>query len=351
MGHAKWTFGVLVALAAAVLLGTAAARGDEGKQEISGVIPETLIINRDAKLVGDVQCLQTSGTRPCIEFGRPGLTLDLNRFTMTGPANDPPQSGCVPRDPFPEADGIHSKFDRSRIIGPGVVQKMRRHGIGLFSPAPAPGQPVDFLERARIKGVTVHQNCFSGVWLVRVAKSLIDGIVSARNSAASENFPCGGTCVTNSNDNRIRRSEFFGNGSIVAANHPLCPMNPPGANDFGIGLVGTSSGNVIEENGFGGNINGVLVCAGARGNLIQNNVIAGNPPIQVEVTSGLVGADVRDESPAGTNTFEQNLCLTYKGANPSACLRPARSVPGMVPRLPRFSGHRNHHVGDGDGDD
>jgi Right handed beta helix region len=351
MRHSKWIVGLL-ALVPAFLFGSAAAHGDHGgKTRISGVIPETVVLHRDAKLVGDVQCLQTSGTRPCIEFGRSGITLDLNGYTMTGPANDPPTSGCVTTTNFTEADGIHSKFDRARIIGPGVVQRMRRHGIALFSPPTAPGQPTDFLEKARVKGVTVHQNCFSGVWLVRVAKSEIHGIVSARNSAASSSFPCGGTCVTNSNDNRIRHSEFFGNGSVAPGTTTpgVCPVAVP--NDFGVGLVGTSSGNVIEENGFGGNINGVFVCPGAAGNLIKKNVIAGNPPIQVEASSGTVGADVRDFSPAGANTFKDNLCLTYTGPSPSACLRPAVSVPGMVPDVPRFAGHRNHGGGGDDDDD
>jgi hypothetical protein len=351
MRHSKWIIGLL-ALVPVFLIGSVPAYGDDdgGRMTIAGVIPETLVLERDAKLVGDVQCLQTSGTRPCIEFGRPGLTLDLNGFTMTGPANDPPTSNCVTTTNFFEADGIHSKFDRSRVIGPGVVQRMRRHGVALFSPPAAAGQPTDFLERARVRGVTVHQNCFSGIWLVRVQNSVIDGIVAARNSAASSVFPCGGTCVTNSNDNRIRDSEFFGNGSVAAGTTgvAVCPVAVP--NDFGVGLVGTSSGNVIEENGFGGNVNGVFVCPAASGNLIRRNVIAGNPPIQVEASSGVVGADVRDFSPAGANRFEDNLCLTYTGSNPSACLRPAVSVPGMVPDLPRFAGHRNHSVGGGDDD-
>jgi hypothetical protein len=212
---------------------------------------------------------------------------------------------------------------------------MRRHGIAFQ------GTATDPVEKAAVEGVTSHQNCFSGIWLVMVNKSLVDGVVSAKNSAASAGRPCGGVCVTNSNDNRVRRSEFFGNGSTALGPPPPGTTIP---NDFGVGLVGSSSGNLIEENGIGGNINGVALfplsaTATPMGNLIRKNVIAGNPPTGV---GPLVGADIHDLSAAGSNTFRKNLCLTYRG---TATTPPCPNVPG-------FAGHRNNDGrGDRDHDD
>jgi hypothetical protein len=140
---------------------------------------------------------------------------------------------------------------------------------------------------------------------------------------------------TGSHNNRVRRSELVGNGSIASGGVgvPVPPGEPPFLvpNDFGVGLVGNSSGNVIEENGIGGNINGVLVFFTAAGNVIRKNVIAGNPPVQLG-SSPAVGADIRDFSPAGTNKFEENLCITYTGA----------TVPNPCPNIPQFSGHQNN---------
>jgi hypothetical protein len=228
---------------------------------------------------------------------------------------------------FVPADGIHSAHDDVQIEGPGLVQNMRRHGIALFGP---PG----FVDKAQVKKLISHQNCFSGVWLNGVRDSLIDEVVSVKNSAASSFFPCGGTCITNSHNNLIRRSEFAGTGSVAPGLEdppfPGCPV-PVVPNDFGVGLVGNSSGNIIEENGIGGNINGVFVCPNARGNLIRKNVIAGNPPIQVSADNPAVdpvGADIRDFS-GGANTFEENLCITSTPAT-------------LCPNIPPFAGHQNN---------
>ena len=327
MRHSKWLALTLVVLGAAVVFGAGPAQGSHEPDEIHGVIAATLVITEDSELTGDVQC-QTV-TTPCISFGRAGIELDLNGFTMTGPGNEPVGTNCAAD--FAPADGIQSTFDRVTIEGPGVVQRMRRHGIALV------GTATDPVENAVVETVTSHQNCFSGIWLVFVNRSLADGVVSARNSAASLARPCGGICVTNSNRNRVRRSEFFGNGSTA--------LGPPPAaipNDFGVGLVGASSGNVVEENGIGGNINGVALfplggTPPPTGNLIRKNVIVGNPPTAVAAT-GVLGRDIHDFSPAGSNTFRKNLCMTYTGA----------TTPPPCPNVPGFSGHRNHRGDNGD---
>jgi Right handed beta helix region len=280
-----------------------------------GVIPATLVITENSELVCDVVCTNTTG--PCIQFGADHIKLRLNGFKMTGPAI-PPTTNCAPSPAFGpppnpgtyDFDGISTAgFDHVEILGPGMVQMFRRHGIFVFDS-----------EKSTVKNVTSHFNCFSGIFLGFSNDNDIEENVSVRNGSASGAAACGGNCVANSNGNRIRRNEYAGNGSAT----------PP--NDFGVGLTGTSSNNVIEENGLGGNINGVYIAATAAGNLIRRNVIAGNPPVQVSVSfSGVTAADIRDLSPSGANTFEENLCITYLGS----------TVPPPCPNFPKFAGHHN----------
>jgi hypothetical protein len=367
MRYSKWVIGlvaVLVALGTASLFGSATtARGQNGGGPVPCVIPTTHTIANDAWLVCDVQCVQPApvlGTpaRPCIEFVRPNIKLSLNGFKMTGPANDPPRQGCVTDSEFNanEADGIHSKYDEVQIVGPGLVQRMRRHGIGLVG-----GTPVNaVVEKVQVKKVTSHQNCFSGIFMGNVNDTLVDEVVSVRNSANSGFRPCGGVCVTNSHNNVVRRSELAGTGSIALSGEPpSSPVIPPGPqipNDFGIGLVGSSSGNIIEENGIGGNINGLALfpigAAIPTNNLIRKNVIAGNPPIEISADNPAinpVGSDIRDfAGPAAGNRFEDNLCITYTfgpggGVTPPPCAG-SGDVPDLplVPKLPQYAGHQNN---------
>ncbi len=340
MRYSKWFVLALLVFVSAFLFGTVTTRGDAAKSGISGDINVTLTINENSKLTGDVTCSQVTG--PCISFGESGIKLDLNGFTMTGSANVPPRANCVTASGFGaeggDADGIQSKWDDVVIEGPGLVQGMRRHGIALL------GTSTDPVDKSVVKNLVSHQNCFSGVFMGFVNNTLVEGIVSARNSANSEGRPCGGVCVTNSNNNRVRRSEFAGNGTKASGVGPT----PPAPNDFGVGLVGSSTGNMIEENGIGGNINGLALfplspTATPTGNLIRRNTIVGNPPMEVSAANypaiNPVGADIRDFSAAGSNTFEDNLCITYTGLSPSPCTN-----------LPRFAGHRNNHGGGGGGD-
>lgn len=312
MRQSKWIL-TLLALASVFLFGSVAARGVPSEGEICGVIPTTLTIVENSELTCDVECLQLDNG-PCINFGAPGIKLSLNGFKMTGPANPP--ANCVTTEEFLPADGIAGVGRNDVVIeGPGLVQKFKRHGMFL-----------SLLSNAVVKRVTSHENCFSGLLMGGVTRTLVEELVSVRNAVASSVFPCGGICIASSHNNRIRRSEFAGNGSVA----PGVPVGTP--NDFGVGLVGISSGNFIEENGIGGNTNGILLFPATQGNLIQKNMVAGNPPIQVSASSGpAVGVDIRDFSVAGANAFEDNLCITYTGANPSPCLK-----------LPQFAGHQNN---------
>src|ERR1700720_4705436 len=99
--------------------------------------------------------------------------------------------------------------------------------------------------------------------------------------------------MVSSNRNRVRLNTFHGNGSVPFT-------NPPGpgfvSNNFGLGLFGTSSDNLVEQNKIGGNLNGLLLGgAGVAGNVIRRNVIAGNPAVQVSREFGAsIGVDIQD---------------------------------------------------------
>lgn len=286
-------------------------------QEVCGVIAATVVITENTRLSCDVQCVNAMG--PCIQFGDDNITLSLNGFTMSGTASPPancapsPAFGPAPNPgPFPY-DGISTAgHDHVRIRGPGMVQTFRRHGLFMLQ-----------TEDAIVEGVTSHHNCFSGILMAFSHDNRISENVSVRNGSASGAAPCGGNCVISSNGNHIRRNHFYGNGSVVVG----APLGTP--NDFGLGLVGTSSDNTVEENSIGGNINGILLFPLTTGNLIRHNLIAGNPPVQVAAIAGTpVGVDIRDASAPGANTFTENHCITYEGA----------STPRPCPNFPRARG-------------
>jgi len=106
------------------------------------------------------------------------------------------------------------------------------------------------------------------------------------------------------------------------------------SNNFGLGLLGVSQNNVVENNRMVGNVNGFYLGGGGQvtGNIIRRNMIIGNPPAQVSNTFGsAIGADIQDFSPIGANTFHRNYSLTYAGAGPSPC--PNISEPGNADSL------------------
>jgi len=288
-------------------------------EDISGTITATKIIIEDSRLVGDVTCATTTG--PCIQFGAPNIALRLNGFTITGPADPDNSATCDATSGLPPADGISNgtsnatSQSRVQIIGPGMVQKFKRHGIFIIGAA-------GVSTNVTVKYVTSHHNCFSGLLTNLMTDSVIEAIVSVRNAANSGAATCGGNCLVNSNNNYIWRSQFSGNGSVCAT--ALCVAGTVTAasnNDFGVGLIGTSSGNVIESNSIGGNTNGILIQAGAAGNTIRENIIAGNPPSQLSRDYGPIGFDVKDEaaSNGARNTFLRNWCITYSGPGPAPC--------------------------------
>ena len=79
-------------------------------------------------------------------------------------------------------------------------------------------------------------------------------------------------------------------------------------------MIGSGSGNVLDENTVIGNTNGILLAAGSRGTRVRGNTVVGNPPIQVGNTRPDVQAvDILNLSPPGQTTFEDNVCVTTVG--------------------------------------
>jgi hypothetical protein len=148
--------------------------------DISGTIATTLTITDDSKLVGDVTC--TVSGLPCIAIGAPGITLDLNSFTMTGLADA--QTGCngAPSTFVATAsdDGVFVNAQTGVTIrGPGVVRQFRGSGISLLNSS-----------GATVTGVTASTNCLSGIIALGGSGHDVSGNVSVRNGNVT--FPCGG---------------------------------------------------------------------------------------------------------------------------------------------------------------
>jgi len=128
--------------------------------------------------------------------------------------------------------------------------------------------------------------------------------------------------MINGTNNRVRLNTFYGNGSATSKD-----SSATNSNNYGLGLFGASQNNLIEKNEIGGNINGLYLGAELEtqglptGNIIRRNVILGNPPVQVSIDHGkAIGADIQDMSAPGSNTFEDNRCLTYAGQTaPAPC--------------------------------
>lgn len=104
-------------------------------------------------------------------------------------------------------------------------------------------------------------------------------------------------------NSRVRLNTVHGNGYA----------DPP--DDFGIGLVGNATGNVIELNLVTGNTNGIYIAAAVGQNVIRNNTAIGNPAIQVGNTRPEVRAlDIVNLSPADRTVFDRNKCATALAA-------------------------------------
>jgi hypothetical protein len=148
--------------------------GSAHAMDIGGTISTTLTITEDSQLVDDVTCTVTGA--PCIAIGAPLVTLELNGFTMTGQGD--PQAACASSGP--NEAGILVNAQKDFVIrGPGLVQQFRNFGIQLQNST-----------GGTVKGVTMSNNCASGVIVIGGSDHLLQGNVSVRNGAPTA--PCGG---------------------------------------------------------------------------------------------------------------------------------------------------------------
>ena len=274
--------------------------------DLSGTYTSTVAIFDNSRLVGDVTCavpVTVSGANPCISFFADHVKLSLNGHTITGPVANPPGGCSLPSDSgFGVGIEVNGRRD-VKIKGPGVIQKFQRWGILLQSS-----------DSVRVSNITVNRNCWSGMQTISTSQSTFEEDVWVNNAAGSNGAACGGICLSNSNNNVMRKSSFYGNGSLDYAN---------GNVDFGIGFEGSSQGNQVEGNDIGGNTNGVVFFNTSSNNLVRRNIIAGNPAAQVIkafTASNQQGADIafRPNFTGANNVVEDNLCLTYlQGAGPA----------------------------------
>jgi parallel beta-helix repeat protein len=278
--------------------------------DLSGTISTTVTITEDSRLVGDVTCavpLTVRGANPCIAFGADDIKLRLNGHTITGPA-DPPTGCSLPIDSM-FGVGVEAQGRTGvSIEGPGVIQKFERWGILLVASS-----------HVTVRNITANRNCWSGMQTFGTSGSNFEQDIWVNNAAGSNGAPCGGICLANSNNNRMHKSKFLGNGSLDYAS---------GNVDFGVGFEGSSSGNLVERNDIGGNTNGVEFFDTSSGNVVRHNVIAGNPPAQVRkffTADKQQGADIafRPDFSGANNSIEDNFCLTYiAGAGPATAACP-----------------------------
>ena len=159
--------------------------------------------------------------------------------------------------------------------------------------------------------------------------SIVENIVSVRNAANSGGAPCGGNCLVNSNNDHIVNSLFGGNGSPCAAALCAAPPTVASNNDFGVGLIGTSSNNLVEQNSITGNVNCILIQAGASGNIIRQNIAAGNPPglVSPPIRSDRVRYQGRSRQQRRPQHLREKLVHRLRGPGPSPC----PSLPAVVP--------------------
>jgi parallel beta-helix repeat protein len=279
------------------------AIGSLRAMDIQGTISSSLTIMEDSQLVGDVTCTVTGA--PCIVVGASNINLYLNGFTMTGQGNPP--AGCF-------AGGGATNIERGVIVigqsnveihGPGVIQGFRGWGI-LFN----------MTTNARVRRVTLRSNCMSGIQLATANQGVLEGLICVRNG--NPEALCGGICIAGSNDNRVRGNLTSGNGYGLQS-----------VTNFGIALEGPASGNVLEGNTIVGNDNGIYLQPAAANNVISGNRIEGNPAVALPARiSGFLGYDIRNQAPAGANTFRDNVCATYSGDTSTGQIPCA--VPGLA---------------------
>ncbi len=325
-----------IAIAALVVLALFVCAERAQATDISGTIISTVTISDDSRLVGDVNCnvpltaADANGVASCIAFGASHITLHLDGHTLAGPVT-PPTNCSLPSDStFGVGIYVNGQTD-VKIEGRGVIQHFERWGILLRSSI-----------EVTVRKVAANRNCWSGMQTIGTSDSNFEEDIWINNAAGSNGAACGGICLLNSNKNRMRKSTFYGNGSLDY---------PNGNVDFGIGFEGSSSENLVEGNDIGGNTNGVLFFNTSSDNVVRRNVIVGNPAAQVIKTFALAnqqGADIafRPSFAGANNTFKDNFCLTYiQGAGPATAPCPNIRTEGVEEAASRMTSPLNGENG------
>ena len=304
-----------------------ACAGQGRATNLSGTISSTVTLTDDSQLVGDVTCvvpLTQAGANPCIVFGADNIRLKLNGHTIAGPVDGPtaPNNCSFGSDSMFGVGILANGKTGVDIQGPGIIEKFERWGIFLVSS-----------DHVTVRKVTVTRNCWSGLQTSGLSESTLEEDIWVNNAAGSHGAACGGTCLSNSNENVLHKCTFYGNGSVDYEGP--APASTAGNVDFGIGFEGSSSENVVEENDIGGNTNGVEFFNTSSDNVIRRNIIVGNPAAQVIKSFTAVnqqGADIvfRSNFTGANNAFEDNTCLTYiQGAGPATAPCPNIRTEGV----------------------
>src|SRR5262245_1900944 len=166
-----------LAVVVVVAIGSAFVRPSAaGAEDLRGTIVRTLILSEDSRLIGDITC-QVTGA-PCIAFGAPNISLNLNGFTISGP-NDP-VAGCKGTNVGTET-GISTNGQANvGIRGPGVVQRFQGDGILFMATV-----------KGWVQGVTTSTNCMSGIRINPTSTAIsVESNVSVRNGTPAA--ACGG---------------------------------------------------------------------------------------------------------------------------------------------------------------
>ena len=167
----RFSIPVLLAILAVPLLPPSA-----GAEDIRGTIARTLIMSEDTRLIGDVTCAVTGA--PCLAFGAPNITLNLNGFSVTGQAD--PAAGCKGVAVANEVGISTNGQSNVGIRGPGIVQRFQADGILFMASV-----------KGWVQGVTTTTNCLSGIRVNATSSGIsVESNVSVRNGNAAN--PCGG---------------------------------------------------------------------------------------------------------------------------------------------------------------
>ena len=143
-------------------------------EDIGGLILVTRVIFEDSQLVDHVICAETA--RPCIDFGAPHITLRLNGFTITGPAQPD-----APADALSCPTVRPALANYKKAVEGGLLKIMSKLGLSTISSYrgaqifEAIGLDRELVER-HVTGTDCH---VSGVTLTELASDVLRFLAEA----------------------------------------------------------------------------------------------------------------------------------------------------------------------------